>query len=419
MASVPVTDVGEVLAPARAAVPPRLSRAGEVLELVRSGRATTISELAAAMNVARSTVTDRVDALVERGLVVAQGEMVAGRGRPATVLAFNPAAGVVLSAQIGMSGIRVGAYDLAGEPLAAEESTDIAVTEGPERVLAVLEARLDAQLEAAGRTRDDVLGVGIGMPGRIELETAREGGSAAARPWVDYPVADRLRTSYGVPVAVGRGVALLAVAEHRAFHPEASVLLGLKVGTVVECGVVVEGRIVGGGSGLAGEIGHTPVPDIDTICVCGNRGCLNAVAGGGALARDLARLGHDVDSARGVAELAQAGVVEAGLAVREAGRRIGAVLAGTVNLLNPDVIVVWGYLADAGDQLFAGLQESLYRMGVPAATRHVQIGYTRLGVDAGVRGAAVSTTEEILDPTNVDHLLATWRSGSSVAAPVA
>lgn len=85
MASVPVTDVSEVLTPTRAVVPPRLSRAGEVLELVRSGRATTISELAAAMNVARSTVTDRVDALVERGLVVAQGEMVAGRGRPATV----------------------------------------------------------------------------------------------------------------------------------------------------------------------------------------------------------------------------------------------------------------------------------------------------------------------------------------------
>ncbi len=408
MASAPAGPVAADRTSMRPSVSPRLSRAGEVLELIRTRRATTISELATCLNVARSTVNDRVEALVARGLVVPQGEVVAGRGRPATSLAFNPAAGVVLSAQIGMSGLRVGVYDLAGQPLATE-STDISVSEGPERVIGVLEGAFDAQLTAAGLSRSDVLGVGIGVPGRIELETAREGGSATARPWIAYPVEERLARTYPGPVHVGRGVGLLAMAEQRAFHPDASVLLGLKVGTVVECGVVIDGRIVTGGAGLAGEIGHTPVPGTDTVCVCGNRGCLNAVAGGGALATELAALGHDVDSARGVAELAQQGVVEAGQAVREAGRRIGAVVAGAVNLLNPDVIVVWGYLADAGDQLFAGLQESLYRMGVPAATRHVQIEYTRLGADAGIRGAAVSTTEEILSAPNIDRLLTSWQ----------
>ena len=405
MVSASVTAVTPVdPAAQRPAVSPRLSRAGEVLDLVRTGRATTISELAAAMKVARSTVNDRVEALLERGLVVARGEVVAGRGRPATVLAFNPAAGLVLSAQIGMSGLRVGAYDLAGHPLATQ-STDIDVAEGPEKVLEVLERAFDTQLAAAGGSGIDVLGVGIGMPGRIELETAHGGRSVAAQPWISYPIAQRLSERYGVPVTVGRGVGLLAMAEHRSFHPDASVLLGLKVGTVIECGVVIDGRIVNGGAGLAGEIGHTPVPGTDTVCLCGNRGCLNAVAGGAALAHALAEAGHEVDSARGVALLAQQGVVDAGLAVREAGRRIGAVLAGSVNLLNPDVIVVWGYLADAGDQLLAGRQESLFRMVVPAATRHVQIEYTRLGDDAGIRGAAISATEQVLAAANIDIML--------------
>ena len=410
MASAPASVLTDGPSPLRPVVSPRLSRAGEVLELVRTGRASTITELATAMNVARSTVTERVEALTDRGLLSSRGEIASGRGRPATVLAFNPAAGVVLSAQIGMSGLRVGAYDLAGAPLAAEESTDIPVTAGPDRVLAALVTALDAQLVAAGRARADVLGLGIGVPGRIELETAREGGSAAARPWIDFPVAERLGEIYDVPVSVGRGMGLLAMAEQRAFHPDASVLLGLKVGTVVECGVVIDGKIVDGGSGLAGEIGHTPVPGADAVCVCGNTGCLNAVAGGGAIAERLRLLGHEVDSARGVAQLAQQGVVEAGRQVREAGRHIGAVLAGTVNLLNPDVIVVWGYLADSGDQLFAGLQESLYRMGVPAATRHVTIEYTRLGADAGVRGAAVSTTEDVLSAAHIDLLLTRWQA---------
>ncbi len=403
-----MTVASDVASP-RTALASRLSRSGEALELIRTGRATTISELAAAMSVARSTVNDRVEVLLRRGLVLPHGEVGLGRGRPASVFAFNPDAGVVLSAQIGMSGLRVGVYDLASEPLATE-STDIPVSEGPGAVLDVLESAFDAQLTSVGRTRADVLGVGIGIPGRIELETAREGGSAAARPWIAYPIQERLAETYAAPVSVGRGVSLLAMAEHRAFHPEASVLLGLKVGTVVECGIVIDGRIVAGGSGLAGEIGHTPVPGADTVCVCGNQGCLNAVAGGGALAHQLSAKGYPVGSARDVADLAQQGVVDAGQAVREAGRQIGAVLAGTVNLLNPDVIVVWGYLADAGDQLFAGIQESLYRMGVPAATRHLQIEYTRLGADAGIRGAAVSTNEDVLSAANIDRLLAAWQS---------
>lgn len=382
--------------------PARLVRAGEVLDLVRRGQATTISELSVAMGMARSTVSERVDALVALGLLRAHADVVAGRGRPATAYAFHPGAGVVLGAQVGMSGMRVAVGDLAGDILATR-SADVAIGQGPQTVLQLLEEELDLAMAEVSRTRSDVLGVGVGVPGRIELETTADLGAGTSRPWVDYPLEQHLATTYGVPVLLDRGVALLTTAEHRAVYPDASVVLGVKVGTVVECGVVVGGRVVGGGSGLAGEIGHTAVAGHDVLCVCGNRGCLNAVAGGAALVRALTEQGLQVSSAREVAQLALRGVVPAAQAVRESGRLVGEVLAGAINLLNPDVVVVWGYLADAGDQLFAGLRESLYRYGVPAATQHVRVEPARLGDDAGIRGAVTTVVEEVLLPHHVDR----------------
>jgi glucokinase len=304
-----------------------------------------------------------------------------------------------------MSGLRVGVSNLAGTILATH-SADIPIGRGPDEVLTLLEQEFDSALAEAGRSRDYVLGIGVGIPGRTELETAPGLGAAGTRPWSHFPIERRLRHSFGdVTVLTDRGVSLLAIAEQRAFHPDADVVLGVKVGTVIECGIVVGGSIVRGGAHLAGEIGHTPVTDRDVRCVCGNRGCLNAVAGGAALARELAEAGLPVQTTRDVARLALEGVVPAAQAVRESGRNIGQVLGGAINLLNPDVIVVWGYLADAGEQLFAGIRETLYRYGVPAATEHVQVERARLGDDAGIRGAATSVIEEILQPQALDRFV--------------
>ncbi|WP_299057429.1 ROK family transcriptional regulator [uncultured Nocardioides sp.] len=381
----------------------RTSRAGETLALIRNGSATTIAELAAAMGLARSTVSERVDLLVGRGLVSAELAPAQGRGRPASVFRFDPTARVALVAQVGMSGMRVGVTDLAGGILHTV-TADVAVGEGPRALVDHVQRLFDDSLLATGRTRDDVAGVGVGLPGRIELESA-PGGTTAPAAWSPYGVRALLAETWDVPICVDRAVSLLASAEQRSFHPGASVLLGLKVGTVVECGVVVDGRSVGGGSGIAGEIGHTAVAGADAPCVCGNAGCLNAVASGGALARDLAAAGHEVASARQVAALAAGGDVEAIHAVREAGRRIGEVLAGAVNLLNPDVVVVWGYLADGGDHLVAGLREGLYRAAVPAASRHVRLEAARYGDDAALKGAATAVVELALDPAHVDVVL--------------
>ena len=104
--------------------------------------------------------------------------------------------------------------------------------------------------------------------------------------------------------------------------------------------------------------------------------------------------------------LVEEGTVEAIAEVRQAGRHIGAVLAGAVNLLNPRTIALWGYLAGAEEVLVAGIRETLYREATPAATGRLRLVDSELGDVTGLRGAALMVAEQILSPDSIDRRLA-------------
>ncbi|HVX47227.1 MAG TPA: ROK family protein [Mycobacteriales bacterium] len=378
----------------------RIDGLGEVVQLVRAGGARTVSELAGSTGLARSTVGLRVEHLLRRGVLQAGGDVPAQRGRPPTVLRFNPRAGVVLVAQLGMTGARIGVVDLAGEVL-LDASVAVAVEAGAATVIDWIAKEFDRLLRRQKRPRSDLWGIGIGLPGAVDLTAS--GGSG----WAPDPVADRLRAHFGpgVPTFIDHDLRLLSLGEQRACWPDIDVLLCVKVGTVIGCGVVIGGQAVRGAQGLAGEIGHAVVTGRRTPCRCGNVGCLNAVAGGGALAENLAAQGLPAAHASDVADLARAGVPEAVRAVRAAGRDIGRVLATTVNLLNPSAVALWGYLVEAEEPLFAGIRETVYRHSLPAATRNLQLVRARMGDNAGVQGAAIMVLDEVLAPEAIDRFL--------------
>lgn len=385
---------------------PKVEGSGEVLSLIRGGRARTISELAAAMDMARSTVGQRVDRLVAAGLVVSELAAASDgpgvRGRPAAVLAFNPEAGVVLVAHLGLTGARVAVTDLGGAVLASQFQ-GFALDETPAAVIEQVERGLTAVLEASGRSRTDLRGVGIGLPSALELAITRLPTVDLDVPWQSHSITDRLTKTFGVPAFADNDVNLLALGEHRTRWSETDVLLCVKVGTVIGCGTVIRGEVVTGAQGIAGGIGHLPVPGDTTPCSCGNIGCLDAVASGRALATRLRHAGFPVADAHDVAVLARAGVPEPAEAVRMAGRAIGEVLAHAVNLLNPGVIAVWGYLAEAEDQLLAGIRQSVYQRSLPAATRSLQLVRAQLG--DGLAGVALMVISRVLAPKALDQHL--------------
>jgi predicted NBD/HSP70 family sugar kinase len=379
--------------------------AGAILQLVRSGQATTRADLAALTGLARSTVAQRVDALLAHQLLVPRGDSQSTGGRPPTVLAFNHDAGVVLSGDLGATHSRVAVTDLAGQVL-AQTRRDIAIAEGPETVLAWLESAFDGLLAEVGRAPTTVRGVGVGLPGPVEFATGMAVNPPIMPGWDRYPVGERLSTRYGVPALVDNDVNIMAVGEHWSSWRDESFLMFVKIGTGIGAGIVAGGHVHRGANGAAGDIGHIHVPDHDDIvCRCGNRGCLEAFAGGGAMAVRLRSQGLDTLTSRDVVDQVRAGNPEATRLIREAGRMVGGVLATCVNMLNPAVIVIGGDIARADEPLLAGIREVVYRRSLPLATGRLRIVPSRLDDVAGIIGAAVMVIEEVLAPAAVDAAL--------------
>jgi predicted NBD/HSP70 family sugar kinase len=387
---------------------PVTGSAGAVLQLIRNGQCATRSDLVNVTGLARSTISQRVDALAAAGLVVELGEGKSTGGRPPTRLAFNSAGGVVLAADFGATQCRLAVSDLAGSIL-VEEASDLDIAAGPDACLRFALDGFRALLDRAGRTVSSVEGVGVGLPGPVEFAAGRVVSPPIMPGWDGIPVPPYFVDEFpGVPVLVDNDVNVMAMGEYWArWRSSVADLLFVKVGTGIGSGIVVDGAIHRGAQGAAGDIGHVQIPDAgDTLCRCGNTGCVEAVAAGGALAAALRAAGVDAENTRDVVALARAGNRVAVPLVRHAGRLLGEVLAGAVNFFNPSVIVLGGDLADAHEQLFAGVREVVYRRSTTLATRHLQIVRSRLGVHAGVVGCAVTVLQHILSPEAVDARLA-------------
>ncbi|MGH1525217.1 ROK family protein [Leifsonia sp. L25] len=392
---------------------------GTLLQLVRSGRASTISELAAAMGVSRSTAIQRIDFLVAHGLIASQAAVAGSRGRPAALARFNPGAGIVLAAQIGISGCRIAATDLAGAVL-AEGYLTVELATGPHALLTDLEDAFDRM--RAGLPGTPVVGMGVGIPNDIELANYARGLGLSGTGWDREYFRSNLREHFDAPVFVDLDVNLIALAEWRKSWPDVEVFVCVKLGTLLNAAIIVNGVPVRGVSGLAGELGHIKVNGATEACSCGGVGCLDAVASGSALVRQLAEAGLDVEHVSDVVRLAQQAEPRAVHAVREAGRRIGEALASVVNLLNPAVIATWGYLTEAETPLFAGMREGVYQMALPGSSERLTLERASLGDLAGARGAAMRVIDEVLDPAAVDRMLvagswsAAWPEATQRAA---
>jgi predicted NBD/HSP70 family sugar kinase len=188
-------------------------------------------------------------------------------------------------------------------------------------------------------------------------------------------------------------------------RPDVDDLLVLKVSTGIGAGIVAGGRLQRGAWGGAGEIGHIKVSGPARPCRCGDLGCLEAVAGGWALLEQLAAQGKSVSGLPDLVDLVRGGDPDALRLVREAGRRIGEVVAAAVDLLNPAMIVVRGDLAHAFEPLVAGMRELIYQRSTALATRLLRIEPGADSAPAGVQACAAMILDEVLAPSAVDARL--------------
>ncbi|MFW6772957.1 ROK family protein [Nocardioides sp. CPCC 205120] len=385
---------------------------GELLALFRARSPLTRTDVMTLTGLSRSTVNQRIDLLIDAGLLVERGPDVVpgrGRGRPAGSFAFNVERGVLLVCDIGATALRAAICDLSGRVL--EDRPLVSdVTEGPEAVLARVDPLFAELLAACGRSAADVRGIALSVPGPVDREQATVVSPPIMTGWDRFDIRGWFARTYDCPLLLEKDATAMAWGEYRTHYGEADTFLMIKLGTGVGAGIIAGGRIHRGADGAAGDIGHTQATgedgDVGPLCRCGNSGCVEARAGGWAMIRDLAAAGRDVSTVDEVVErIRTADPVAVGLA-RAAGRVLGVALAETVNILNPRVVVVGGQLAEAEEQIFAGLREMVYSRSLPLATRRLELRRSRLDERAGSVGLALLLADHVFAPATVDAVLA-------------
>lgn len=368
---------------------------GDLLRVLSDGHPRTRALLVEETGFPRAAVSSRVDILIDSGFVVHYEPAPSSGGRPAARIAFNPSARRILAVDLGASHATVAVTDLDGVVLAeTRESIDIA--DGPEPVLTHALDVAASLLREAGLDLGAVAGIGIGVPGPVEHASGRPVKPPIMPGWDRFDIPGFVRGRIPTTVLVDNDVNLLALGEHAVRYPDVDDLIFVKISTGIGAGIISGGALQRGALGAAGDLGHVQAPaergDAD----------LESVAGGPAIAR---RLPGTVRRTSEVVALLAAGDRDAVAAVRAAGRDIGEVLAMCVNLLNPSVIVVGGSIAEAGQEVLAGVREAVYRRSLPLATQSLDIVQASGDRDAGVRGAALMVRRHLLAPENVDALL--------------
>lgn len=381
------------------AVPSSAISPEHLLTLIRTGAATSRAALSRATGLSRSTVAQRVDALIEAGYVREGGVGTSSGGRPPAVLEFDGSRNFVLAAAIDASHLVVGVVNLAGNVI-VRRARDIRIADGPAVILPLVEAQLRALIADSQVDRSSLSGLGVSVPAPVEYRTGRPTEPMIMPGWHDCLIRKELEARFGLPVYVDNDANVMAVAEYRSLEPKVDHMLFVRATDGIGAGLILNGSLYRGVAGAAGALGHISLDGGSAMCTCGNVGCVAAAASGRAIAGRLRDRGLRADTAADVMDLAKQGERDVTDMLREAGHDLGRVLAGVVNLLDPGVVVIGGELAEDQDYL-AGIRRGVYGRALPLAAGHLQILKASLGMDAGIKGAAALVAEELLSPRPV------------------
>ena len=405
-----------------------------ILRLLRDEGPVSRAELGDRLELTRPRLLAEVERLVAAEMVAEAGMAASRGGRRSTLVEIHPRLRFA-AVDLGATSIDVEVTNGRLEPVAAyREPADI--RSGPKAILQrVGELLAKARSDGAYQRLD---AVGIGVPGPVSFRDGVPVSPPIMPGWDRYPVREVLTREHGCPAVVDNDVNIMAIGErHGGVAHSIDDFLFVKIGTGIGCGIHLGGTVYRGVDGCAGDIGHIQVDASGPVCSCGNAGCLEALFGGAALARDALEAaragespalaerlrdaagptgrgaagsngrdagpsGNDIGlssedafglSAKDVADGAAEGDVVCIRLIREGGRRVGGVLATLVSFANPSMIVIGGGLAQLGHVLLAEIPSVVYRRSLPLATGNLPVVLSELQGRAGVTGAAVLASD--------------------------
>jgi glucokinase len=297
-----------------------------------------------------------------------------------------------IGVDFGGTNIKCGLVDRRGR-VASSLVLSTAEVSRPAAFVAGIHRAVEQLAASTGLAPTRLAGVGIGVPGLVDAQHGIVHMLVNVPGWREVPLASRLRARLHRPVFIDNDVNLVTLGEWcYGAGRGARILVGLTLGTGVGGGLVLDGSLYRGVSGAAGELGHMVLDPHGPRCACGARGCLEAHVGAAAVVR-MARQAHVAHHGRltpeRLAGLARRGDRAARAVWQQVGCLLGRGLAGVINLLNPDRIVVGGGVANAWPLFATTLQRTIHAEAMPVPARAVRVVRAQLGEQAGIIGAAV------------------------------
>jgi len=374
-----------------------------IINILRKNDCASRAEITNLTCWSKAKTSQEVTSLIAKGFLVEVGDGASQGGRKPRLLQINSKLGFIVGIDIGATSLEIALADTACNIL--------------QRVAEPADVRQSAE-EVLGRCRDlimemvikqnihaeEILGIGVGVPGPVNFKTGMLIAPPLIPDWEEYPIRQFFKQSFTSSiVVVDNDVNIMALGEQSANHAEEiDNFLMIKIGTGIGCGIMANKKIHRGSDGSAGDIGHICVDKQGPICLCGNRGCLEAMAAGPAIAEramEAAQNGKSevlsrmMEENNGVLtpEDVNAACREGDGAsleiIRSSGQMIGEVLASLVNFFNPSHIFIGGGIANFGNHLLIAIKRTVLRRSLPLATQNLVINFSHTGADAGILGA--------------------------------
>lgn len=375
----------------------------EIIDLVRNYQDFSKADLVAYTNFSRTKITSCVDSLLKKSILIANESTEYTGGRRSRTYSLNGKLGYVAGIDIGATSIDLVIADFAGVRLARYNEAS-SVREGPIKILGRVCSLLEKMLLENNYDPEKLYGIGIGIPGPVDFSMGTVVSPPIMPGWDRYPIIQTVQQWFPCAnVVVDNDVNVMALGEiYQGAGKGVDNLIFVKIGTGIGAGIICDGKIYRGSCGCAGDIGHISVNKNGPLCHCGNKGCLEAVAAGPAIA-ERALMGAQAGKspilmkyfeknggylrAENVGDAAREGDALAIEVIRESGQSVGDVLASLVNFYNPGMIVIGGGVSNLGNQLLSSIRQSVLNRSLPLATRDLHIVFSSIGPDAGVIGA--------------------------------
>jgi predicted NBD/HSP70 family sugar kinase len=393
----------------------RAQNSSLLLKVIWRERHISRADIARVTGLSPSTVSAIVASLQQAGLVRETGAGLSRGGRRPTMIGFCDDVFALVGVEIGASHVTVVVTDLRAD-VRADRWGLFPVRTDPNGALALVRQFIDEGLADLGVRRDQVIGIGVGVPSRVRPEAPGRLPPLIVPAWRDFDIQEILSRTYGLPVFIENDANLGALAEQWwGAGRNGKDLTYIKIGTSIGSGHIINGELYRGAGGSAGEIGHLPMDPAGRRCPCGLTGCLTTFIGSETLvARAQREVGAQVQNVGDLVAAARGGDAAASRIVADVGAHLGIAVAGLMNVLNPAVVVLGGEITGVGELLLAPVRAAVRERSLATTFEDTGIITSNLGDKAiAVGGATMVLRAALADRALFPASASTVRVGAA------